>query len=446
MRTLPFALVSLLALAACEPPPVRPTADRRQNQHLARIEGNVVVQSTARGNVIVMLFDERRPPPPQGSGRPVAFAVLPRSTVFGAAPFASTFSGPFTAGFTFDQVPAGRYLLRGFIDADTCAAGVNPSICHTPDWLPWYSVTSEPNAGDVGGGAVDPSNPAVSLVVEVRSELGADGVERVLPVSHVTVSFSEQAATVQFDRPSFRVNTLGDSAVVDVNDASLPFKPLLLEPESVDDEVVRSTPFMIPPQRTTPAFIVRFADDNGDGQPDKDAFGYVTWPKVLVRKLADGVPSGLVEENDLNRDGILDESTAEQEAIEYPVAPGFENVPGADKVVLLARIDVTHDSLRGQLFEAGPDGSPTPKMAAVAVAPALPLRVFKRAADIADPKRTTLLAVPPSGRYSITLLQCSATACQSWKVPNELAPKVAEGVGLPVMTSQGFTLQVSQKR
>ncbi|MGZ3459198.1 MAG: hypothetical protein ACXU86_11925, partial [Archangium sp.] len=162
-----LALAAMLA-TGCEPPPVVPTADRRQHQQLSRIEGEVVVQSRARGNAIILLYDAGHPPPPQGAGRPVSFTVIPAEQLFGPADPDS--SGPFTAPFTFSLVAPGHYLLRGFIDADTCGTGAQP--CHTPDFIPWYDVTGEPNAGDVGGAAVDAVTQA-PRVVEVAA--GPDG-------------------------------------------------------------------------------------------------------------------------------------------------------------------------------------------------------------------------------------------------------------------------------
>jgi hypothetical protein len=45
----------------------------------------------------------------------------------------------------------------------------------------------------------------------------------------------------------------------------------------------------------------------------------------------------------------------------------------------------------------------------------------------------------PSGRYSVTLVQFTG---QTWRVPNELAPDLVPGAGLPSVDSQSFTLEV----
>jgi hypothetical protein len=266
-----LGLAAALA-TGCEPPPVAPTADHRQNQRLSRIEGQVVVQSRARGNTVVLLYDAERPPPPRGAGRPVSFTIIPARQLFGAALEDASASGPFIAPFAFSLVSPGRYLLRGFIDADTCLTGARP--CRGPDFIPWYGVTSEPNAGDVGGAAVDALTRA-PLVVEVGP--GPDGTLQ--PTTGISVSFSD-AATFPLDRPAFEV--VGDNRL---EPSTGPLR-LELRPLSLREGVVDVRP---------PAFLVRYVDEDGDGAPD-DADGDGVpdlWPRVLVHKL-DELPEQVV--------------------------------------------------------------------------------------------------------------------------------------------------------
>lgn len=402
-----LALASVLA-TGCEPPPVVPTADRRQNQQLSRIEGQVVVQSRARGNAIVLLYDAARPPPPQGAGRPLTFTVIPAAQLFGPADPAS--SGPFTAPFTFSLVAPGRYLLRGFIDADTCATGAQP--CHTPDFLPWYGVTGEPNAGDVGGAAVDPLT-RVPRVVEVAA--GPDGALQA--ASGVTVSFSD-SLTVPVDRPAFQV--VGEARF----DPAAGTKRLELRPLSLHEGAVDQRP---------PGMVVRYVDNDGNGVPD-DANGDGQpdlWPRLLVRKLSDAPgltgTKQLADENDLNRDGVLD-----AEGVDYPRSDGTsDGLP--DQVVLAAAL-VPDTTLQDALRNA--DG--TPRMEAVVV-PSLGIAVLPRAYDMRDPSLPALLRSVPSGRYSVTLVQFTG---QTWRLPNELSPALASGAGLPPVDSQSFVLEV----
>ncbi|WNG50256.1 hypothetical protein F0U60_43585 [Archangium minus] len=403
-----LALASVLA-TGCEPPPVVPTADRRQNQQLSRIDGQVVVQSRARGNAIVLLYDADHPPPPQGSGRPLSFTVIPAEQLFGPADPSS--SGPFTAPFSFSLVAPGRYLLRGFIDADTCRTGAQP--CHTPDFLPWYGVTGEPNAGDVGGAAVDALTRA-PRVVEIAA--GPDGALQA--ATGITVSFSD-SSTVPLERPAFVVS---DARL----DPATGGKLLELRPLQLSEGVVDVRP---------PAMIVRYVDNNGDGKPDDtNADGQVDqwdlWPRVLVRKMADvqGLTGAqrLADENDLDRDGILD-----AEGADYPRAIDGTRDGLPDQVVLAAML---HPSVLDAL--RNPDG--TPRMEAVAV-PSLTVMVLPRAIDVRDPLHRVDLRSVPSGRYALTLVQFTG---QTWRVPNELSPALAAESGLPSLESQSFVLEV----
>ncbi|HZI05499.1 MAG TPA: hypothetical protein VEZ71_15815 [Archangium sp.] len=400
-----LALASVLA-TGCEPPPVKPTADHRQNQQLSRIEGQVLVQSQARGNAIVLLYDATRPPPPQGSGRPLSFTVIPAQKLFGPAQPGS--SGPFTAPFSFSLVAPGRYLLRGFIDSDTCLTGATP--CHGPDFIPWYSITGEPNAGDVGGAAVDPVT-RVPRVVEVAA--GPDGALQA--ATGVIVSFSD-SSTVPTERPAFRVE--GGSRF----DPSAGTKRLDLLPLRIQEGVVSAG---------HAGLVVRCVDDNGDGVPD-DANGDRVpdlWPRVLVRKLT-GWPGlteaqKLADENDLDRDGILDAV-----GVDYPRADGTsDGLP--DQVVLAAGL-APDPALMDALLER--DESPC-----VEVVPSLGVLVQPLALDVRDPARRQPLKSVPSGRYAITLVQFTG---QTWRVPNELSPALAPEDGLPPVESQSFVLDV----
>ncbi|WNG20468.1 hypothetical protein [Cystobacter fuscus] len=405
--TLRFGLVlaGLLSLH-CDPPPVEATADHRQRQNLSRIEGQVVVQGRVRGNAIVLLYDAARPPPPQGTGRPLSFTVIPQERLFGPAD--DTSAGPFTAPYTFSLVAPGRYLVRGFIDADTCRT--LPQPCHTPDFIPWYTVTGEPNAGDMGGAAVDPVTRAPRLL-----EL-AENADGTLPaLTGVNVLFGE-TSTVPVDRPAFWV----DSPPRFERTTSiklLELKPLQIHQGAVD-------------QRPT-GMLVRFVDDNTDGVPD-DANGDSVpdlWPRVVVRKLAEGESltdaQRLADENDLDRNGVLD-----AEGAEYPRMEG----PGdgqPDLVVLAAGLDTTVlNSMRK------PDG--TWNMGLVFV-DSLRVVVQARAFDARNPQQPQPLRAVPSGRYALTLIHFTG---QTWRVPNELSPSVAAADGLPEVKNQSFVLEV----
>jgi hypothetical protein len=401
-----LVLMGLLA-TGCEPPPVVPTADRRQNQQLSRIEGSVVVQSKARGNVIVLLYDAARPPPPQGSGRPVSFTVISAEQLFGLSlGDGGATSGPFTAPFAFSLVAPGKYLLRGFLDADTCRT--RPQPCHASDFIPWYGVTGEPNAGDVGGAAVD-AVTRLPRVVEV--DVGPDGAPRA--VTGVTVTFSD-TATVPMDRPAFEVK---GQTQVQLTTASrqLELGPLALQEGGVD---VRP-----------PGFLVRYMDEDGNGEPDDANNDGVPefWPRVVVRKLA-ASGGGLVDENDLDRNGLLD-----AEGMDYTRFDGTsDGLP--DQVVLGAGIlpDAPLAALRTAELAGRPRMDPV-------VVSKLDVLVQPQAYDARNPRQPIRLKSLPSGRYALILLQFTG---QTWRTPNELAPSLTPTFGLPAVASQAFIIEV----
>ncbi|NVJ25512.1 MULTISPECIES: hypothetical protein [Myxococcus] len=406
-QSLGGVLAASLLVAGCESPTVVPTADGRQNIHSARIEGNLVVQSRSRGNAVVFIYDASRPPPPQGTGRPIAFTVVPAEQLFGPA-LGTDAPGPFTAPFALSLVAAGKYTLRGFIDVDSCRTGVVP--CHFSDFNPWYGVTSEPNAGDVGGAAVDPTN-GVPLTLEVTKD--AEG--NPLPLTNVTVSFSQATAQVPVDRPAFQVTVLnGDHTLP----PGSPTKLLRLTPQSIEGGAV---------EQRSKAFLVSYVDANRDGVPD-DANGDGAadlWPRVVVRKLADA--PGLLEDNDLDRNGILDEG-----GTDYPHADGTRDGK-PDLVVLAAGLSTD------ALFAALTDENGAPRMTPVPVTE-LVVGVQAAALDASDPtKPPARLETLPRGRYSVVLIQSTG---QTWRVPNELAPAFAAGLGLTGVESQAFVLEV----
>lgn len=398
MKTLPLWL-ALGVLAACDEPPVFSTADRRQNTELSRIEGSVVVSSKARGNVVVLLFDSARPPPPAGSGRPITFTVLSREAVFGQAPDGDT--GPFTAPFAFSLVPAGKYTVRGFVDSNV-------------DFIPWYDVTSQVNSGDVGGAAIEPTTRAIREI----------SIDTKTPALDVPVSFAD-TALVPVDRPSFVVDggapgfTLTPTGGVQV---------LELHPLVLNEGVIH---------QGKPAFLAKFIDDDNNGMPDdanKDGVPDL-WPKVLVRKLANTVDGGnpLLDENDLDKNGVLDSSGEDYEHVNPTNGMTIPADGKPDAIVLAAGIDPTElaplliDPMTGMV-------RPTP----VPVG-RLKLVLRPQAVDISNPLAPQPLKAMPKGRYAITLVQISG---QTWRLPNELQPGIAQKFALPVVSSQAFVIEV----
>jgi hypothetical protein len=197
----------VLLLMACEGPPVFATADKRQHESFDRIEGDVVLQTAARGNVVLFLFDAAKPPPPEGTGRPLTFATVTIPPGAESAPYA------------FSLVSPGTYLIHGLIDTNA-------------DFIPFYSVTADANAGDVGGAALHPVH---------------DGEQ-------ATVFFSD-VARANFDRPVFEAS--GPATVPTALD---------LTPVAIDAGVVHEG---------RPVFLAQLSSD---------LMG-LTWPKVYVQSL-----------------------------------------------------------------------------------------------------------------------------------------------------------------
>src|SRR5258708_33637529 len=107
------------------------------------------------GNAILLFFDRRNPPPPNG----LATISVNFGDVTGDAMFANEprYSGPglycpkdhgftdtitVTAPFAVSPMPPAQYLIEAFYD-------------YTGDFLPTFKFRNLPEQGDIGGGAVD---------------------------------------------------------------------------------------------------------------------------------------------------------------------------------------------------------------------------------------------------------------------------------------------------
>lgn len=390
MRRLLAALIAL-GFAACERPPVDSTEDTRQQAQLSHIAGDLVVQSKARGNVVVLLFDAFHPPPPTGTGRPLSFTVVPKDVVFAHASDGE--SGPFTAPYAFSVVAPGSYLLKGFVDAND-------------DFIPWYFATADVDLGDVGGAAVDPVT-FQPRVITIDTATAAD---------HVPVSFSD-AARVPVDRPAFNAGPLAQ-----VNLGSNPQVVLTLTVQPVNQGVLR---------QASPVFLARFIDDNGDGVPDTNADGSPKmWPRVVVRKT--DASSVLLDENDLDKNGIIDDTGQDYDHVN-PMNGGTIPADGKpDLVVLAAGFDPT--SIAPMLLDSMGQVKPAPTPVTQ-----LTLVVKALALDARDPTALVPLKAVPPGKYAIYVIQETG---QTWRVPNELMPGVGGALGLPELGTEAFVLAV----
>lgn len=104
------------------------------------------------GNAIVLAFDRRNPPPPQGvATAPVNFVAVPGDVLFANEPRTKDrelFCSPDTSQviasmpFTIAPVDPASYMIVAFYD-------------RRGRFWPTFKFRSEPEAGDLGGGAID---------------------------------------------------------------------------------------------------------------------------------------------------------------------------------------------------------------------------------------------------------------------------------------------------
>ena len=203
------------------------------------------------GPGVVLRFDCADPPPPSGSGRPLALALVD-AWEDGVGTFA------------FSHVPAETCsIVTGFVDNDG-------------DFDAFYDVTAGATGGDV---AID------AAIVNVGAA-DASGV-----VEPVTIGLTA-STVVPLERPSFAfADALGaDVPTMEVGTDLLTTSSVVLGLSTVElDTVFTST--------STPRFGVTFAPDlDGDGLPDDfngDGLPDTLWPRILLRKLDPSDPMGL---------------------------------------------------------------------------------------------------------------------------------------------------------
>jgi len=238
------------------------------------IHGTVRVDGSLYGPVYLMLYSCDDPPPPEGTGRPLDFVVVPRSA-FDAREAPFVFPGVAAGASATADEEAGSecYLVVGFADSDN-------------DFNPFFGVTAQVTAGDIGSSAV---------VVQVS---GAPSVDEPIPlVEGIQVVID---TVVPLDRPSFDVQATHVSSGIDPCGLALeegtPLAMTLgtdtdfllgydLMCASVDALAVSSNLVEI----EQPMFTLVFAPDGDtDGLPDDlngDTVPDVLWPKVVFYKL-----------------------------------------------------------------------------------------------------------------------------------------------------------------
>lgn len=231
------ALALAVALAA-GPACSNPSIDEYE-PHTGLIQGSVYyANGTARGNTLVFLYRADDPPPPDGTGLPVNFVVVPADRMFDGV--AASATGPFTASYTIPTVPAGTYQLRAFLDAD---ANFNPVA----------DLLNEPSAGDVAGGYVDVQTKKFLPVVVENDQI----------TPQITVSLG---LTIPVERPAF--------AITSSRTYTVPLQgPALLQ---LAAHPIQRGAVMLDPQRT--AFLVQPVDPSGNLQAG-------VYPKVVLERI-----------------------------------------------------------------------------------------------------------------------------------------------------------------
>jgi len=196
-RCVPECLsAACLCALACEKPPVGPGLDQyacggKLCPAPGVIQGSLVYSGMARGDAIVLLFDAGALPPREGNGTgAAAIARVPESALFRNASGTST--GPFSAPFTFTQVPSGRdYHIRAFIDASR-------------EFDPFFDYAQQPRAGDpVGAYGESGSGHPRLLAIQVAAGQVLSGVN------------IELSQTMPYDPPSFEL--VGGPQMLDPN-------------------------------------------------------------------------------------------------------------------------------------------------------------------------------------------------------------------------------------
>ncbi|HUJ29475.1 MAG TPA: hypothetical protein VLW85_25820 [Myxococcales bacterium] len=286
-------LIGLLA-AACSSPGVAPgldlyTCDGGVCPSPGVIQGSVVYAGTARGDAILLLFDTAALPPPDGTGSSaVAVGRVPEATLFAGAAAGS--SGPFSAPFSFAQVPAGRsYQIRALIDSK-----------HEFD--PFFDFTQSPRAGEPIGG---------------YGEIGSDGQPHLLaiPVAPGQTVSGINVALVQtavYDPPAF---TIAGAPALDQNMD----QPVRLRLRSTNPGVTSAT---FANAHFGAEFSAGGKSTAGDGLPD-------VFPEVFLHQIRDA-----------NGAAVADGAIIPCRAIATSILPALQALKPGDTPIAQDTLDV----------------------------------------------------------------------------------------------------------
>jgi hypothetical protein len=429
------------------------------------------------GAAVVLAFDNRLLPPPEGLGVTAASIDIVSGDVLFAgardklsfdtsgARFCPAISGgtvTVSAPWALGPLTGAVYQIRGFYDRDG-------------DFNPGFSISNLPSKGDVGGGAIDNADHVLlGAAPQFRNiPLGtaqADGTYTIPPlgarVSNVAVTFG---LPLPLERPVFHVREVIDPAgmntdpshVVMPSDFQLE-KFSSSDPATTESSFIRLrlgagvpppeidkaavSPFFMPVKDPAPSFTFTRQDVTGDGTLDMSDHIPETelipalFPLSIFSKLQTG--SFMVSQN--KPVIVLQGLTLYKSLVETALSPPGLNDAQSEVFVAIRPavlcLDVADPSVPGILLVSRPDdymgnlliADPGPVLASLE-------RQFSRPMEL----RVGCL---PEGDYAMNLIYGTG---QAWSVPNEAgvcAPSEKEGQGTcgkrPRLSSQRSILTI----
>lgn len=461
MKTKLLTLALLLpALAGCEDPSVFIPLQNISGP-AGVIDGTVTYTGPAPctrdgkilGAAVILAFEERLLPPPEGLGTTAAsLDVISGEVLFEGlrpqlafAPDGTTVCGdpgdPVTVSgnWAVGPFPAGTYQIRGFYD-------------RYGDFDPNYSISNLPTKGDVGGGAIENAAEVLEgAAVRYRSiPLGEPGEDGALTIPEEGYHVSGVAVTLglplPLERPVFHATEVLDESGANTDPkqvtlasdyqfeefstsnpavteksflrmkltAGLPATKLSTWGNKTEATLAAASPFHIPTR--DPFLLYSRQDADGDGVitdadhvPDSDLLPAL-FPVAVFVKLNDGARIGSQASPTIVLQGLTIYkslfSTATAPA--NLLAPSNEVIVGIRPAVVC--IDTNDPTKRGVLLTSHPDD----KQGNVIIGDEEGVKkslfgLFKREFDVA-------YGCLPQGDYSMNLVYGTG---QAWTVPNE---------------------------
>lgn len=437
------------------------------------------------GAAVVLAFEEKLLPPPEGLGTTAAsLDVIPGEVLFDGirdqiafAPDGKTVCGDpgsaITASGSWAVGPfsAGTYQIRGFYDI-------------RGDFDPVFSISNLPTKGDVGGGAIE--NAAEVLAgapVRYRSiPVGEPGEDGALTIPEDGYRVSGVAVTLglplPLERPVFHATEVLDESGTNTDPrkvtlasdyqflefsttnpnatessflrlkltAGLPDTPLPKYANKTEAALAADPPFNIP--TSAPVLVYSRQDVNGDGKitaldhvPDSDLLPSL-FPIAVFVKLNDGARIG----SQVSPTIVLQGLTIYKSLFSTATASATLNVPSNEAIVgirpAVVCIDTLDPTKKGVLLTSHPDDTKGNVLIAdeESVKKSL-FGLFKRDFDV-------VYGCLPEGDYSMNLVYGTG---QAWTVPNEAGVCAASEEGLdngqtcgtrPRLASQDTVLHV----